>query len=81
MVIVYANDENGSVDNVLGCDRLQLTKRSSECFYESYLVVEGTQLNEFNFRGVYYSVMLELIFYRLVTTMEVKRVKRINVNG
>lgn len=30
---------------------------------------------------VYYSVMLELIFYRLVTTMEVKRVKTINVNG
>lgn len=25
--------------------------------------------------------MLELIFYRLVTTMEVKRVKTINVNG
>ena len=39
MVIVYANDENGSVDSVLGCDHLQLTKRSSECFYESYLVV------------------------------------------
>ena len=42
MVIVYANDENGYVDNVLGCFRSQLTKRSSECFYESYFVVDGT---------------------------------------
>ena len=38
MVIVYANDENGSVDNVLRCDRLQLIKRSLECFYQSYLI-------------------------------------------
>lgn len=37
MVIVYANDENGAVDNVLGCDRSQLTKRWSEWFYESCL--------------------------------------------